>query len=203
MKIALTLVLTTLLVSLCVGGILAEDRRAKTTDGKEVLLRADGTWSYIGEYNKDKKSEIAYTGKRGTFAIHLVPNTWKKNDKVDNDAAEVGFIKDGDIYAMIIAERIEVPIEALKKAAIENMKMVDKNTKIVFEEKRTVNGKEMICLTLEVTTEGVPFTFHGYIYTGDEGSFQIVTWTGRKLFKEVKPEMEAFLNGFVILKKKD
>ena len=142
MKIALTLVSTTLLASLCFAGILAEDRRAKTTDGKEVLLRSDGTWSYIGEYNKDKKSEIAYTGKRRTFEIHLLPNTWKKLDKVDNDAAEVGFIKDNEIWAMIIAERIEIPIEALKKAALENMKMVDKDAKIVFEEKRTVNGKE-------------------------------------------------------------
>lgn len=44
-------------------------------------------------------------------------------------------------------------------------------------------------------------TFYGYYYSGDEGSIQIVTWTGQNLFKEMKPELDAFLNGFEIIKK--
>jgi len=53
-----------------------------------------------------------------------------------------------------------------------------------------------------VESEEVAFTFHGYYYSGEVGSIQVLTWTGRNLFKEVKPELEAFLNGFEIVEKK-
>jgi len=78
MRIALAiLVASTILVAY---GAQAQDNRAKTEDGKEVILKADGTWSNVGEYKRDKKATLAYTGKRGTFAFHLVPDTWKKID---------------------------------------------------------------------------------------------------------------------------
>ncbi|QEL13410.1 hypothetical protein [Limnoglobus roseus] len=205
----------------CVLGVLgsrdarAEDLRAKTADGKEVILKADGTWAYAseakrepakkkGEYTKDAKAALAYTGKRGTFSLSLPPNTWKKMDKVDNEAAEAGFLhKDGDIYALVIAERIDVPLETLKRAVLQNIRTHDEDAKIVLEEKRTVNGKEILCLTFEATVTDIPVTYYGYYYSGDEGSIQILTYTGRKLFKEYKPDMEAFLNGFEIIKKQN
>jgi len=181
-----------------------EDRRAKTADGKEVILRPDGTWSFVGEYRRDGKAALAYKAKRGTFAVYLLPDVWKKVEKPDNEAVEVAFEhKDGDIMAFVIAERIEIPLATLKKAAIENVRLVDKDAKVVLDEKRTVNGKEFLCLTQEATVEGIPVTYHGYYYSGDEGSIQVLTWTGRNLFKELRPQMEGFLNGFVIVKKSE
>jgi len=201
MRIALAiLVASTILVAY---GAQAQDNRAKTEDGKEVILKADGTWSNVGEYKRDKKATLAYTGKRGTFAFHLVPDTWKKMDKVENSDAEAAFAhKDGEVFALVIAERILVPLGTLKKGAVDNWRSVDKNVKVVLEEKRTVNGKEVLCLTAEVESEEVAFTFHGYYHSGEVGSIQVLTWTGRNLFKEVKPELEAFLNGFEIVEKK-
>jgi len=199
MRIPLSFLLAAAILSTC--GLRAEDKRAKTADGKDVLLKADGTWSYLGEYNKDRKATLAYKGKRRTFAVYLLPDTWKKLDKVDN-GVEVGFEhKDGEMQAFIFAERIEIPLDKLKKIVLENMQALDKNAKIVFEEKRTVNGKKVLCLALEAAVEGIEVVYYGYYYSGDEGTIQVVTWTGRKLFKELKPEMEDFLNGFEIVKK--
>ncbi|MBW3539190.1 MAG: hypothetical protein KY476_02875 [Planctomycetes bacterium] len=202
MRLALSFLLAAASLSGCGTG--AQEQRAKTEDGKDAILEADGTWSDVGKYTKDKNATLAYTGKRGTFAMYLVPDTWKKLDEVDNEDAEVEFDhKDGDVYAMIIAERIMVPLNTLKKIAFDNIRALDESAKIAFEEKRTVNGKNVLCLTIEATVEGIPFTYHNYYYSGDEGSFQVMTFTGRNLFKEYKPEMEAFLNGFEIVKKKD
>jgi hypothetical protein len=146
--------------------------------------------------NRDKLATQAYRGKLGTFELYLLPETWKKLVSVENEAVEVGFEhKDGDIQAFIIAERIEIPLDALKRGVLENARMMDKDAKIVFEEKRTVNDKEILCLTLEVTPQGIPLTSHGYYYSGKEGSIQVTTYTGRNLFKELKPQMESFLNG--------
>ena len=109
----------------------AADIRAKTADGRDVLLKDDGTWSFVtsteGEKAassgaKDKDATLAYEGKHKTFALHLKPGTWTKAEKPANPAAEVMFVhKDGDTYAMVIAERISVPLEVLKKAALANM----------------------------------------------------------------------------------
>jgi hypothetical protein len=200
----------------CLPALLGADRRAKTEDGKEVILRDDGTWIFANEPTKETgkvakpsgvfvkapKSTLAYRGKRGTFAMHLVPNVWKKTDKPSNPVAEVEFVDgENDAYAMVIAERISIPLETLRGAAVQNMRAVDNDAAIVKEEKRVVNGKPILAMIMNVKTQGAAFTFYSYYYTGDEGSFQVVTWTGQNLFKELQPALEEFLNGFEITKK--
>jgi hypothetical protein len=200
----------------CIPALLGADRRARTEDGKEVILRDDGTWIFANEPTKDSekaekkpdvfvkspKSTVAYKGKRGTFSLSLVPNVWKKSEKPSNAVAEVEFVdSDNDAYAMVIAERISIPLEVLKNAAIQNMRAVDNDAAVVKEEKRVVNGKPVLAMIMNVKTQGAAFTFYSYYYTGDEGSFQVVTWTGQNLFKELQPELEEFLNGFEITKK--
>ena len=128
--------------------------------------------------------------------MSLVPNIWKKSEKPSNAVAEVEFVdNENDAYAMVIAERISIPLEALKNAAVQNMRAVDNEAAIVKEEKRVVNGKPVLAMIMNVKTQGAAFTFYSYYYTGDEGSFQVVTWTGQNLFKELQPELEEFLNG--------
>ena len=193
--------IATLVLLLSMPALVGADQRAKTEDGRELILRDDGTWVYADEFKKDKAAVLQYTGKRGAFALHLVPGAWKK-DESRNAAVEVMLShKDADAWAMVIAERIMITPEALKRHALEHARRADKDAKIVKEEKRVVNGKEVLCLIINVTRDGVPLTWYGYYYTGDEGSFQALTWTFQNVFQELKPELEAFLNGLEILKK--
>ncbi len=191
--------------------LLAAEQRARTEDGKEVILRDDGTWIYAPEARKDKgpalssskdpRAALQYKGKRGTFALWLVPETWRQSEKPSNEVAEVEFAhKDGDGYGMVIAERIVVPLETLKKVAIANLRKIDKDAQITKEEMRIVNGTEVLCLLMNAKTEGIAVSMYGYYYSGKAGSIQVVTWTGQNLFPEMKPELEAFLNGFEIVK---
>ncbi len=193
--------------------LLGADQRARTEDGREVILRDDGTWVYADkpkvdkkgaakEFKKDKKAVLQYKSKRGVFALYLPPDTWKKSATPQNPDAEVKFIhKDGDMMAMVIAERIEIPAAALAKTAVDKIKSLDKDAKVIREEKRIVNGKEVLCLVISAKVHDISFIYYNYYYSGDEGSIQVVTWTGRNLFKEVKPELERFLNGFEIIKR--
>src|SRR6516225_7746219 len=114
------------LILLCLGADPARaQQRARTTDGKEVILRKDGTWVYADEAAKGskdlaKKTESAvpqftkakdaveqYRGKRGTFALWLVPGVWNQSTN-SNESVEVQFRhKDGgEAIAMVIAERL-------------------------------------------------------------------------------------------------
>jgi hypothetical protein len=132
----------------------------------------------------------------------LAPGVWKKASKPSHDHAEVEFRhKDGDAMAMIIAERISIPLATLKRAVIGNVRKLDGDAKIVAEEKRMVNGTEVLFLTVNASVQGIPFTYMYYLYSGDAGSIQLMTFTGQNLFKEYRPDMEAFLNGFEITKK--
>ena len=102
----------------------------------------------------------------------------------------------GDIQAMVIAERVAIPIDKLKAIAFNNAKEVSKDVKIAEEARRKVNGVEVALMRLEGSVEGVPFTYLGYYYGGDQGAIQVITYTGRNLFQEHRREMEEFLNGF-------
>lgn len=183
---------------------LAEDIRARTADGRDVVLKDDGTWSFVDApgAGPDKDAETAYEGKRKTFALRLKPGAWIQEEKPDNPDAEVMFEhKDGDVYGAVIFERTAIPVNALKKIALANMTEGDGHPKILREETRKVDGVDTIRLTVEVDVDEVPLTFHNAYYSGPAGSIQVLTWTGRNLFDEMKPEMEKFLDGLVVLKK--
>lgn len=183
----------------------AGDLRAKTADGREVVLRDDGTWSFVEPAKPVGPAEgtkIVYEGKRGTFALRLNPGTWIKTDDPVNADAEVMFEhKDGDVYAMIIAERIAIPVESLKKIALAMLNESGADAKIIHEETRKLDGVDVLRVTLEVESDGILLTFFNSYYSGPSGSIQTITWTGKNLFDEMKPDMEKFLDGLVILKK--
>jgi hypothetical protein len=184
------------------SGLSGDDKRAKTEDGREVILKDDGTWYYVGAARKDKKASEIYQGKRGTFVLALVPGVWKKAEKTSNAVAEAEFRhKDGDAMAMVIAERLSIPLATLKEIVMRNIRKVDKEAKIVEEEKRTVNGNDVLFLTINAKVQGIPFTYMYYLYSGDAGTIQLLTFTGQNLFKEYKQDMEAFLNGFETVKR--
>lgn len=182
-----------------------QEVRAITEDGKQVILRADGTWSYAKLSQRDHtKPQLAYIGKRGTFALDLVPGKWRRMQVDLNSDAEVAYRHvDGDVYGQVVAERIEIPILALKTIVVRNMRQAAEDARLAQEEKRTVNGKEVLCITVDATVDGIPLTYHCYLLSGKEGTFQVMTWTGRNIFEEVKPTMEEFLNGFRVSEKKE
>lgn len=200
MKCPICLVL--IMGALLSPGLFGADKRAKTEDGKEVILRDDGTWYYVDQAKKDKKASEVYKGKRGTFVISLSPGVWKKSEKRSNSATEAEFThKDGDVMAMVVAERISIPLEGLKRVAIANIRKQDKEAKIAEEKKRTVNGSEVLFFTVDAKVQGIPFTYIFYLYSGEAGAIQIITLTGQNLFKDYRADMEAFMNGFEVVKK--
>src|SRR5438105_287981 len=99
-----------LAVLLSLPFLLGADQKAKTENGREVILHDDGTWTYLkapkpdkktgagNEFKKDKQAVLQYKSRRGTFALHLIPGAWRKADKPVNPSAEVQFTHaDGDV----------------------------------------------------------------------------------------------------------
>jgi hypothetical protein len=106
--------------------------------------------------------------------------------------------KDGDVYVMIIYERIEMDPEALKNIAINNAKAASPDTKVTLDEERIVNGTKIHCMKMEGTIQSIKFIYYGYYYAGKAGTLQLLTYTYTNLISEYESDMSDFLNGLVI-----
>jgi hypothetical protein len=128
-------------------------------------------------------------------AVSVNSNLWKETKSREPNRREFEHVK-GDGYAMIISERIQVPLAKLRDIALENAREASPDAKIVEEQRRVVNGTDVLMLRLDGTINGVAFSYLGYYYGGAAGTIQVLTYTGQNLFDEFRPDFEDFLNGF-------
>jgi hypothetical protein len=187
-------------------------KKAITDTGEEVILYNDGTWKYAND-SVDKEAEIATNPKpfkKSVSSSFLVkstnfnvgvwvdPKKWSFTKSVDNEAAEYEFtLKGKDLYGMMITEGLEIPLETLKSIALDNAKDAAPDSKIIKQEYRNVNGKKVLCLHINGTTEGIKFSYYGYYFSNEKGTLQFVTYTAQNLFEKYLPDMEELLNGLV------
>jgi hypothetical protein len=134
----------------------------------------------------------------GNFALWVDETRWKTGK---SDEAGVMTFNDfsGAGYAKVISERIGIPTDALKGIALANMKKMAPDAKIVLEEKRTVNGKQVLVLQYEGSYQDIPFRFYGYFHGGTSGTIQAITWTSAILFADSEASFTEFLDGLEIL----
>tara|TARA_Y100000385_G_scaffold289637_1_gene359747 strand:- start:3641 stop:4273 length:633 start_codon:yes stop_codon:yes gene_type:complete len=201
-----------LLISLFFVNLIQAQQRAVTETGEEVILFEDGTWKYQNEdqiyeketptnpnkFKKDKASTFLLKSSKLNIGVYLNPKTWSFKKATDNPEAEFELqLKGGDLYGMIITEKVEIPLETLKSIALENGKAAAPDLKIVKEEYRTVNGLKVLLLQLNGTMQGIKFSYYGYYFSSPNESVQFITYTSQNLLDSYKPEIEKLLNGFV------
>jgi TIR domain len=165
--------------------------RDKTTDVPSAATPSNGSRTY----QKPGPAKVFVKARKGLFGVWIDPQKWEDNSSSEDPIKITLNHKTGDAYAFVISERIGISIESLKKAAVENAQKVAPDVKVVSEEKRIVNGKEVLCLQTTGTIQGTPFTYYGYYYGGPEGTLQVVTYTASNIFDEYKQDFDDFLNG--------
>lgn len=183
--------------------------RARTESGKEVILSSDGTWKYVEElkaspsanakHSKPPTAKKLFKPSRGNFGIWYDDSKWKQLPTSVEEGEKTQFsLLQGDGYVTVVAEEIPIPTSAFKEVALENAKTLDPSINIVAEEKRIVNGIEVLCLTMEGTIRQIPFKFYGYYYGGKDGAIQIVAFTSQNVFNKYQQEFTNFLNGLEV-----
>lgn len=185
---------------------------AVTSKGDEVILYDNGTWKYASKPDSEKEIAVNPTkfvkDPQSTFqvtsnvipeaSIYVNPKVWSFQ-KAESGAREYTFqLKEKDAYGMLIPERIEIPLENLKKIAIQNAKNAAPDISVVKEEYRTVNGIKVLLMQMNGTIQGIQFSYYGYYYSFKGGSVQFLTYTSQNLFTEYLPHFESLLNGLVI-----
>ena len=178
--------------------------RATRSDGSVVLLFANGTWKPDTEVSTSKASGGSYRKPgNATATVDLLkgvsvaydPTRWSLLPSDKPGRRQLNH-RDGDGYALIIAERLQIPIATLKNIVLQNARTAAPDAKIVREEQRMVNGVPVTCMELTGTAQGIPFRYFGYYYAGKAGTIQVITYTGDSLFPEYRDAFEELLNGF-------
>jgi hypothetical protein len=211
-KINITLLAVTAVIAMASlenAALCQQVTRARTEDGKEVLLYPDGTWKSVEgkapvsvpppPLIKPPSAKMEYKIRDGRFSLWVDPTRWKCSPVPAEPPMELRLNhQSGDGYLMVVAERLSIPITSLKEIVVEHARQVAEGVHVILEEKRTVNGHEVLCLQMEGTIKEIPFTYYGYYYSGESGTIQVITYTGRNLFKEFLADFTAALNGLEI-----
>lgn len=186
--------------------------KAITETGDEVILYNNGTWNYLNDsiiendvipvneikFVKGKKSSFLVKSKKLNIGIWINPKSWSFTKGTGNDAYEYQFQKKGDdLYAMLISEKMQIPIETLKGIAIENGRSVAPDIKVIKEEYRNVNGIQVLMMQMVGTIQGMRFTYYGYYYSNSNGTIQLITYTGENLINNYINDIEELLNGLI------
>lgn len=187
---------------------------AVTETGEEVILHNNGTWEYLNKtefeknviptnstkFKKDKDATFVLKSNRINVGIHLDPKKWSFNKGIENGDSEYELqLKNEDLYAMIITEKVEIPIENLRSIALENGRAAAPDLTIVKEEYRKVNGIKVLLLQMNGTIQGIKFTYYGYYYSSPNGTLQFITYTAQNLLDTYLVEIEQLLNGLVVI----
>jgi hypothetical protein len=122
------------------------------------------------------------------------PAQWKQRP-TDEDGRISFALSAGDGYAMIITERIPIPTDLLPEIVLGNAQSVDPNARIVFQEKRRINGLEVWFVKIEAEVKGIPLIYSDYLFGGNNGTVQVITYTGKYLLGEYERDFVGFLNG--------
>lgn len=188
--------------------------KAVTDTGDEVLLYDDGTWKYTNEqvaeeteikvndknFTKDDKSSFVVKSSKVDIGIWINPKDWNFSKNSSNEDAEFQFQKKGeDLYGMLIAEKLQIPIATLRDVALQNAKKVSTDMMVVQEEYRNVNGIKVLMMQMAGTIQGMRISYLGYYYSNESGTIQLLTYTGESLFNNYRRDIEIFLNGLVTL----
>jgi len=138
-------------------------------------------------------------GARVPYKVWYDPAKWEPiKRKGPGEAEHILTHSKRDAYALVIAERIQVPLDKLKDVALAHTRNAAPDARLVSAAERVVNGARILNVQIDATVSGVPFTYYSYYYSGKQGTIQVVTYTSQNLFEEYNPDFIEFLAGLVI-----
>jgi hypothetical protein len=181
---------------------LAAQVPATTANGRAVMLYENGTWKYAAAVDSAASARSAASTSKidilnGKAALYYDPAKWTETPSDEPGRTMLTHVN-GDGMAMIVAERLSMPLETLHKIVLDNARKASPDVRVMSERQLTVGGRSMLEMEFSGTMQGIPFTYLGRYYTGKAGSIQVLTFTGTNLFSEYEPDFREILSGFEV-----
>lgn len=188
--------------------VFAQETMVKTKDGKDVILNSDGTWKYAnvnGEKSTEKEKNINIDvsnlqfvkSSKIPFGVWLDPKVWESEKNDETEPSEFSFkLKGEEGYGLMVNEPVAIPLESMKEIVVENMKKAEaEDVKVNEEEDRVINGLPVKYLQIDAKVSKVPVNYMVYIYSGEDETIQLFTYSFGKYFIKNRKQMENLMNG--------
>ena len=163
-------------------------------------------WTQLGQRTKRAapwsdatKSAPGLLNIRGNISLKYDPDRWKLTASHNERAFDLSH-SSGDAHALVIAEPVAVPPDVISDIALANAQSADPNAKVIFRDKRRINGAAVYFLKIEANVDTVPMVYWGYFYAGENGTVQVVMSTTKTLLPQYQKDFLDFLNGFTVSK---
>ena len=184
---------------------------AVTEEGKAVILFGNGTWRYLNDslwisntgvqyFSTPQNSTHLLTGNDPAYEIRYNAEKWKLlPDTLYKNADFSLENNDGEVIAMVITEKMQVPLQKIKEAALDNFKKTGTEFKITEEQKLNVNGTEGLLLKIDALVDGMPFSYLNGYFSTHQGTYQLITFTAYNLFDQYRNDMMDLICGFPLV----
>jgi len=135
----------------------------------------------------------------GDFALWIDPAKWQQIVTTGDEPGRLEFRTiNGQGYAEVTTARLGIPTDALPEIVQARYRLKAPNARVTLQEKRTVNGRQVLAMQLEGSMADIPFRYYGYFYGGTSGTIQVVTFTVSPAFDKNVAEFTKFLDGLEI-----
>ena len=101
-------------------------------------------------------------------------------------------------WIRIIAEEPELSYEYMRDVIVANAQNADPNAKLTETGFRDVNNIRVMWATVDARVSNIPITYFYHIYTGIEGTVQIISFSARNLFESRIGLVEEVVSSFII-----
>jgi hypothetical protein len=153
--------------------------------------------SQLRSYTKALTAKTRIKTSVEEFVFWMDEAKWKQ-EKSDNPHLLKFSYVNSDIGAVIISGRIGIPTTVLRDKVLKSGQETDPSAQITFEEKRIVNGQQVLVIEISTTMEGELYKFLGYFHGGASGSIAVIGIVPETLFTKNKGDLTEFLNGLEI-----
>jgi len=134
--------------------------------------------------------------KFGAARLDYDPSKWT----VENEKAGKWNLdhKNGDAYAVFIAERIPASESAIADFVLQEARKGFSQAKLLSQENRTIAGEPVRVIRFSGEYRGSSMTGQGCFYGGKLGAVQVIAWTGTQLFDEYQSDFDQLCEGLVM-----
>jgi hypothetical protein len=162
-------------------------------------LSAGGTTSLsqLRSYTRSLFAKKRIKTPVGDFAIWVDETRWKQVRADTADTLKFESIN-GAGWAIVVTGHTGMPTDDMRELALLNDKEVDPTAHVTLEEKRIVNGRELLALEIAGVNKGIPFKHFGYYHGGTSAAVQVVAYTIQAALDDNIEMFTDFLNGLEI-----
>ncbi len=174
----------------------AQNMHARTDDGKEVELRADGTWKLV----PISKEGTHYRDKGGLFEL-VIPKKgdWAPAKKALAEDAEFSFVWDAkSCYAMVLTENIPLTAEDVFNYMWANLDSSSRT--LVGSRPYSVGAADGKLYEFDFEREGLKFRANLFVYSGADWYVRVFAWSFKSIIEKNPDYLLSFIDKLHVLK---